>query len=199
MKETGEHHTGKYRTLVAGALTAWLFLHFGLTLIYNFQQLPVPGKIRNFSNAYCAPLFHQNWKLFAPDLPEYNVNLESRFYKNGQWLDWKDVSEGNGFAADGKMEYVEQSITSGLAYQVANNLYTANSRVQFDHIVESNEYHRAIYFAAELARRVAVEDVGDSIQLRLQFRFTPSPDKARTRQFSQLVFPSYDLRKEARP
>jgi hypothetical protein len=167
--------------------------HFILTALYNLQSAPVPELIRNASNRYTVPFFHQNWRLFAPAVPEYENQLEYRYPEDGAWTDWKDASAGNGFGPRSKTEYIEQTIAGALAWQIANNMYTRNQRKELDRIIQSFDYGRALYFVRRLHLHSGKPDVNDSIQVRVKFRFTPPPDKAYTFQTSYLEFPVYYL------
>lgn len=183
----------RFLGLIRIAIILMMIAHFSITGIYVLRQLPVPEVVRIWTDIYSAPLFHQNWKLFAPDVPEYNTELEFRNYKNGAWSNWSDVSLANGYAVPSPIETIEQSICTSLAWQVSHNFYTKDTRQQFDRIVASFDYGRAIYFAHALYERTHGEATGDSLQLRLAFRFHPKMDAARTLQHSYLEFPVYDM------
>jgi Family of unknown function (DUF5819) len=165
-------HTTKIKIFTL-SIFALALVHFGLTSVYNLQQAKVPDSLRQLSNAYSAPLFHQNWKLFAPHIPEYSVDLEFRIPEGADWSAWQDVSFGNGHTSHSKIEYMEQSMCTALAWQVANNLHQEAEGHEFDRITASFDYSRAIYFAHELYLRKTGIDLRDSMQLRLNFRFNP--------------------------
>jgi len=165
--------------------------HFALTTLYSFQPVPATEFMRYVSTRYSAPLFHQNWKLFAPSVPEYDCQLEYRFPENGKWSFWRDVSAGNGFSYNSRIETLEQSLTSSLAWQIANNLYSRNQRAQFDRIVSSFDYQRALFFTHTLHGRIQPAPIQDSIQVRVRFRFTPAMDQAHSSQVSHLELPVY--------
>lgn len=166
----------------------WLVVHFALTLIYSVRELKVPDMVRQVSDEYTIPLFHQNWKLFAPDVPEYDVQLFFSTSDSGIWSEFHDVSEFHGFGRHSNMETVEQSICGGLGWQVANNLYTTDLEMKFDRIVESGQYNKAVYFVEKM-HDTGDLDMPDSLQLQLRFRFTPDPHGAFNYQYSQLSFP----------
>lgn len=163
--------------------------HFMLTIAYNLADAPVPDRVRNWSNRYTVPLFYQNWQLFAPDLPEYNVELEYRFAQYGAWSQWADASAAHGYGRKSKLETVEQNICSGLAWQVANNFYAKDQRAQFDRIIESGNYMQALFFVKQMHKLHQHHEQPDSLQLRLAFRFTPKPEGAHTYQYSNLELP----------
>jgi hypothetical protein len=170
--------------------------HFTLTSVYSFYTVSVPSRLRGISSTYSVPLFHQNWKMFAPDVPEYDAQLEYRYPGAGGWSDWGDVSGSNGFGRRSRIEYMEQSLASSISWQIANNLYSRNARVQFDQIVSSFEYNRTIYFAAKLHEQSKAQALADSMQLRVKFRFTPAMKAAHSYQMSYLEFPVYHFPNE---
>ncbi|MCC6601012.1 MAG: hypothetical protein IT223_10110 [Crocinitomicaceae bacterium] len=174
--------------------TVFLFLlavfHFGLTTIYNFSYLKWPSFLKTVAMRYSAPLFHQNWKMFAPDIAAYHTELEYRAHADSGWSIWQDVSASNGFGPRSRVEYMEQTINSGLAYQIANNVYTRDARRVFDGAVHSFDFRKAAYFTEELYERKTGKRLGDSLQLRVMFRFTPKPGSALSTQKSYLEFPA---------
>jgi len=174
------------------AILGGALLHFTLTGIYSFSKSPRNDSITHISEQYAVPVFHQNWSLFAPDVPKYDVQLEFRAAENGLWQNWNDASQGNGFADHSRIEYIEQNINTGLAWQVVNNLYSSNNSVQYDRIVASGNYLQALHFVSRLVERKE-NGQPDSLQLRLNFRFTPALDKAYTFQTTHLEFPVYHL------
>lgn len=179
---------------------AALVLHFSFTLVYSVPALKVPQTLRDKSYTYSYPFFHQTWSVFAPNLPEYSTQLEFRVYRNDAWTEYTDATAALGTKGGHTAETIEQAMCSGLAYQLANNMFASHGRLDLQHVVESKSYGRAIYFVHAIGRRMYGSPVGDSLQMRLQFRFTPSPDQARNYQYSTFVFPSYALPKvEVRP
>jgi hypothetical protein len=165
-----------------------MLIHFSFSLIYNLQELPVPEKMRHMSNMYVAPFFHQNWKLFAPTVPEYSTDLEVRYFNANGWTTWSDARAAAGFDEHSRIEYIEQTICTSLGWQVANNFYFKNQLPQLDHILASQDYQRAVYYAWQLGKHAGLQM--DSLQLRMPFRFIPAPDAARTVQLSTLQFPA---------
>lgn len=177
-----------WRLVFVGVLWSALLVHFTFSVLYNLQSLPIPGSLRQMSNHYVAPFFHQNWQLFAPSVPEYSTDLEVRYFTPTGWTDWTDARGGAGFSSSSRMEYIEQTICSSLSWQVANNFYFKNQLPQLDHIVASQDYQRAVYFAWQLGKYRDLHM--DSLQLRLPFRFIPKPEAASTVQTSTLRFPA---------
>lgn len=151
----------------------------------------MPHGIVAKADSYCVPLFHQNWKLFAPDLPTYNAELHYRISGNGNWSEWADVTASFGFGRTSRMETIEQGFNVALAWQVMDNLYSRGGKKQFDRIVQSNAYASALFYVLKMQE---IQQPGlrpDSVQLRLEYRFTPPPDQAYNFQKSYLEFPVY--------
>lgn len=164
--------------------------HFALITAYCFRD-HLPYSITRYADRYAVPMFHQNWKLFAPDLAKYNVELEYRYSRQSDWSNWEDASGSFGFGKNSRIETVEQGFNSALGWQVVNNFYSRDGRKQFDRIVQSPDYARALYFVLKLHQLYRDPVMSDSVQLRLNFRFTPPPDQAYTFQTTQLEFPVY--------
>lgn len=180
--------------LFAFLILCAVFVHFILTGIYCFSKAPRTNVFTHLGEQYSVPMFHQNWSLFAPDVPKYDVQLEYRTAIKGSWKPWQDASQSNGFGSRSRIEYIEQNINTGLAWQVVNNLYQSNNSVQFDRIVASNSYRQALHLVAGLVERT-FDSEPDSLQLRMNFRFTPAQDKAYTFQTTKLEFPVYQFEK----
>lgn len=163
--------------------------HSVLTGIYAFQSAPFPAVVRELSNRYTIPMFHQNWKLFAPSVPEYDAQLHYRVKLDRGWTDWGDISRSNNFGHTSRVEYIEQSLTGALAWQIANNLYSRDQRMEFERIINSFDYGRALFFVKKIHLRNGAHIVPDSLQLRVQFTFTPPPAQAYSFQVSNVDFP----------
>lgn len=177
------------RVFTITAVSALLF-HFLMTAIYSLEYIPFPRAVRDAAFTYTLPFFHQNWKMFAPSVPEYTVQLEFREKKDSTWSSWGDASQSCGFDRRSRVEYMEQTISGALSWQVANNMYAVNKVRQLDRVMESYDYHRALYFIYSLKNRTG-QQVGDSAQIRLSYRFTPKPNMAANDQLSYLEFPTY--------
>lgn len=59
-------------------------LHVVIAGAYTFPRNLVPGPLAAWAQMLVPPLFHQQWKLFAPDPPLCSCVLEGRFVQ-GQW------------------------------------------------------------------------------------------------------------------
>ena len=68
-----------------------LGLHFSISLSYNFNEIT---KQPAFVSSYMEPLFTQNFKIFAPDVPTVKHELFVRYYfDNGKWSSWNKPGE----------------------------------------------------------------------------------------------------------
>ena len=194
MEAGKEQQTTKKPTLVVRificlSLIAFL-LHFLFITLYCFRD-DMPFQINAYTDRYAIPVFHQNWKLFAPDLPRYNVELEYRYAQTSGWSDWRDASASFGYQSNSRMETIEQGFNTSLGWQVLNNFYSRDGRKQFDRIVQSTDYARSLFYVLKMHQIHVEKKQPDSVQIRLNFRFTPPPDKAYTFQTSTLEFPVF--------
>ncbi len=188
LKPQSKSRNGVYAVIIIGAVA--LAGHYTLTSIYNFRQFVSP-EVRALGDRYTFPAFHQGMELFAPEVPHYNYELESRTARAGIWTDWKDVTESAGFSVTSRPERVEQSFNHYLAKFVADNFYSKDGVRQFDGIVRSKAYRDALYYAIEMNKKFNLEPAYDSLQIRLNFRFTPQPGSGLPAQYSVLEFPVY--------
>lgn len=173
--------------------TSVLLMHFVLTTIYATDFLVLPRSIRAMSQAYTVPFFHQNWSMFAPEIPEHDNELEYRYSKSGVWSDWHDASAYHGFKKGGPIEYIEQSLSSSLTRQIANNLTTKNGAFDFSTIQKSYDYNKALYFCIVLHEKSTGIALQDSIQMRSKFIFTPAFGSDDQEVIHYLTYPTYSI------
>lgn len=57
-------------------ITSVLLVHFALLACYTLPRAWVPERLYYWSVTYARPLFHQGWKLFAPDPPRCSCELQ---------------------------------------------------------------------------------------------------------------------------
>lgn len=167
----------KYPSGVKGfvaILILGMVVHFSITLIYVFRD-QVPMSVNRYTDRYMAPVFHQNWKLFAPDLPKYNCELEYRMAYQNEWSDWQDVSSSYGYNDYSLLETIEQNILTQLNWQILNNLYSRNGEQQFDRIVSSTAYTDAMFMVMKMYRNANPGKKEEMMQVRIKYRFTPAP------------------------
>lgn len=58
-------------------------MHFSFTTIYCLDGKYTPPFLNNVVGKYMLPLFHQNWKLFAPEPPTCEVKLYCYYLVDG--------------------------------------------------------------------------------------------------------------------
>lgn len=186
----------KKLTYISWAGLVVLAFHFIMVGIYALDFVPLPAPVRSMSTSYTVPFFHQSWTMFAPEVPAYDVQLEFRVKANDHWKSWQDATSTYGYDSRHRMEYIEQSICSGLSSVVANNLYYENGIQKLDAITKSFDYNKAVYFVYEMHERHVGSDIQDSLQLRLTYQFTPPFGVNEKEKWGELVFPSmkYDTR-----
>jgi hypothetical protein len=167
-----------------------LCVHFVFVVAYSFRD-QLPNQATPLVDRYVVPMFHQNWKLFAPDLPKNDTQLEYRYYREGGWYDWVDITAECGHGRFSRMETIEQGFNTQLSWQIINNFYAKDGRAQFDRIIQSPSYASALFYTLKM-HQLHIDPVQpDSIQIRSVFRFTPPPDQAHSYQYSMLEFPAY--------
>ncbi len=166
-------------------------------------------KANAIADRYMVPCFHQNWKLFAPDVPMYNVELEFRTHPKvtmrsndisaldsahhaAQWRDWQDATAFFGHGTKSTMEKVEQNISTQLTWQLMNNLYRKEGIVQYDQVVASPAYTTALFYVMQMqSNSMSIDSIG-SWQIRLKYDFTPDAQNVDRRSNQDVVlFPEY--------
>lgn len=65
--------------------------HLLLLAAYTFPAQVVPLRLRYWSQAYARVLFHQDWRLFAPDPPKCGCSVEVKVSPEGPWQRLEDV------------------------------------------------------------------------------------------------------------
>lgn len=171
------------------ALALGILIHFGITLVYVFRD-NMPMALNRQTDHYMAPVFHQNWKLFAPDLPRYNCELEFRLAINNEWTDWKDASSFYGHESYSVVETIEQNILTQLNWQLLHNLYSRNGERQFDRILNSTAYTDAMFMVMKMHRNANPDKREEMMQIRIRYSFTPTPGQL-SGQDEIIEFPIY--------
>lgn len=80
-------------------IVAVVLLHTLLLAAYTFPEELVPERMRIIGQWYARPVFHQRWKLFAPDPPQCSCALQLSY----DTLSWQPV-------ASSSAHYLEQRI-----------------------------------------------------------------------------------------
>ncbi len=174
-------------------VSLWLVVHFALTTIYATDFLVLPRSVRSVSQVYTAPFFHQSWTMFAPEVPEYDMQLSYRFHDKRNWSTWRDVSEANGYGKRHRMEYIEQSMLSSLSRQIADNFYYSDNQPVFEGVLKSFDYNKAVYYVTMLHKARSSEAMGDSVQIAVDFTFTNPPHLLSSERTGHLEFPVFNL------
>jgi hypothetical protein len=182
----------RHKILIA-IVSLWLLAHFALTTIYATDFLVLPRPVRAVSQVYTVPFFHQSWTMFAPEVPEYDMQLKYRFHDKQNWSTWRDVSEANGFEKRHRMEYVEQSILSSLSRQIADNFYYKNNQPVFDGVLKSFDYNKTMYYVTMLHKARSSQAMGDSVQIAVEYTFTNPPHTLSQEQNGRIEFPVFPL------
>ncbi|MDX9750258.1 MAG: DUF5819 family protein [Flavobacteriales bacterium] len=71
------------------AIIAGVAAHTALIAAYTLPATWVPGRARIVAEWYARPLFHQQWRLFAPDPPVCGCDLQVR--ADGAWRSMADA------------------------------------------------------------------------------------------------------------
>jgi hypothetical protein len=148
--------------------------------------------IKKITTAYTSPLFPSPNPAPGTAIATSDCQLEFRASRGTGWSNWCDVSGAFGDSLNTITERIEQGLCDEFRWQVLHNLYAQDGQRRFDHIVQSSTYSKALYFIVRL-EQLHNRPAADSIQLRLNYRFTPPPDQAYTFQRSYLELPPIDL------
>lgn len=73
------------------ATVAAVAAHITLLAAYTLPQQFVPTRVRYWSQAYARVLFHQDWRLFAPDPPACGCTIEYDGSGSGTWRRLEDL------------------------------------------------------------------------------------------------------------
>lgn len=166
-------HFKRPTRIVIWAGTAALLVHFAMTLIYTVPGVPVPAKAHGLAYRYMVPMFHQGWKLFAPDVPDYQIDVLFRYRpKQAAWQDWQSIQDVHG---DARMHYALAKMSGPLSTALNDEemgLYYVDSIPQFDRVETTGAYKAMVYyFIKEFQSRNQTPP--DSLQLLFYYRFTP--------------------------
>lgn len=100
------------KVLVIGVV----LFHSVLIAAYTFPRDLVPERLHGIGQWYARPLFHQSWKLFAPEPPLCSCALEAR------------VAEGTWQRIDGGTEnYLQRRSVQSLARYVQVEVHSSDT------------------------------------------------------------------------
>jgi hypothetical protein len=108
-----------------GIVIAVVLSHTLLLAAYTFPEGLVPERFRVIGQWYARPLFHQQWKLFAPDPPLCSCVLEGRF---GQGP-WSSIDRGPD-------SYLQRRTVQNLARHVQAEVQRGDT-IPDSHLVEA--------------------------------------------------------------
>ncbi|MBK9176777.1 MAG: hypothetical protein IPM46_10675 [Flavobacteriales bacterium] len=104
------------RTRDQRLLIAVAAAHVVLLAAYTFPQQLVPERLRVIGQFYARPLFHQQWRLFAPDPPLCSCGLE-----------WStDGSLWHGLGA-GKHTYLNRRVVQSIARHAQSRAHSGDT------------------------------------------------------------------------
>lgn len=154
-----------YKKIIVYLGILLLLLHFFLISVYLTDGKFTPEKINSATNWYIRPLFHQSWKIFAPEPPLWNVSLVYRYqFNEGEWSRWKNPAYhwlikhySNRFSFYGKKFLIPVRIARGLFDSVQRNfpgvdiLSVPLEREDLFEISETKEYKLAEKYLIQLS------------------------------------------------
>jgi len=155
--------TRRLRLVSLLVFTAFL-VHFSFTLVYVLPDVGVPAPLRHYSYRYIRPLFHQGWKLFAPEVPRCSGALYVRVLAVPNAPAMK-LSSFEGLPMHRKLRYVDDKI----ALYVMNALEVDCDDARTDTLVVECA-HRTIRSAVHYAARRVERHTGslpETVQLTL--------------------------------
>lgn len=180
-----------WRKWLFAVLGLWCVVHLIATVVYTLHW-PADGLLAQWSYRYMVPLFHQNWSLFAPNIPEYDAQLIYRSSANDSlvdWTVWKDVSLACGYGDFSKMEVIEQNILVQLNHQLYTEYYSVNGEPQLDAMVKTAAYSKALYYAGRMHEKYT--GPWSSLQIAVVFRFPPADAPIESTVPDTLFFPPF--------
>lgn len=92
-----------------------LALHTLLLACYTFPSGIIPERLRFIGQLYASPVFHQQWRLFAPDPPLCDAEVQVRLGVE----DWRPLTRAGDGYLDRRMAQaiarnVQRALASGL-------------------------------------------------------------------------------------
>lgn len=172
--EKKSHSKSASKSLLIVGL-AVLFVHFGFTVLHTMPGFPAPAWLKVQARHYMEPMFHQGWMLFAPDVKNYNACISYRTPNNKSWSEWKTTDSMSPVSDHNRIKYVGRKVALKLVNTMNNKsmgVYYVSDEPQYDKVVTSGDYQRALYMVYKQHELMTDERV-DSIQLKLDVWFTP--------------------------
>lgn len=155
------------------ALALFIAFHFGATLVYTVDALPLDPRIRHRASGYMKPLFHQGWKLFAPDVPTCSPAFDYRIANGGKWSTYKAVLGHPGLPEHPKLRYMTDKLAAYLMNALRMQCGDRPAPGAVDaRALQSGSFFRCASFATRIHALTATGPA-DSLQLRLILTHTP--------------------------
>lgn len=166
-----------------------MFVHFGFTVLHTMPGFPAPAWLKVQARYYMEPMFHQGWMLFAPDVKNYNACISFRTPSDGNWSEWKNTDSMKPVSEHNRVKYVGRKVALKLVNTMNSKnlgIYYLADKPQYDKIITSGDYQRALYMVYKQHELMTGERV-DSIQLKLDVWFIPDFD-SRIKPYEDLSF-----------
>ena len=189
-----------------------LVFHFTLTLIYNFRNIEKETPLTQFATAYTEPLFTQNFKIFAPNVPTINYKLFVRYFdKQKGWTDWKNQGtalqeehQRNRFSSAGYEYLIYKNAINELLYAREDALYyaTKNKIPKKDFVKYVNNSMRnslhfhsvKIYLQSLLRENFSTKKMECALRVEKLKDASFEPNSWQSARINYLFFPVIELR-----
>lgn len=195
--KTGTMRQGSKVAILARVFTVVGMLifanHFVCTLAYSLPADRVPEGMRQWSNNYMVPFFHQGWRLFAPDVPQSYYGLNYRFKSADGWSSFEPCNDLHRLTSHIRVRSVSQKLLMYMGRGMQKGLYLDDEgNHQYDVVVHQSAYHRLLYYAAQ--RHAAIYGSRpDEIQLQMEVVFSSDFNSGERAEPLLYTFPVYNL------
>jgi len=154
------------RKVIVIFIAVALLMHVSLSSLYIFRDSVAP-RWANWAIDYCSPLFHQNWMLFAPNVSEYDVQLQYGVDYEGKrkWLDITDESLGSS-----PIDRAERYFANALTWDYVHLVYSSGDTLNFTSFVQSRSFQNARKWVCNYIEKTNYV-LSDSLQMRLFYTF----------------------------
>ena len=183
------------KIVIVTVLLLLAICHAGMMMLYSFRT-QLPPRLGQIVDDYCVPLFYQNWKLFAPDVPAFDAQLEYRVQQTEGWSSWSDLSGNSNTYGQDVYETIEQGLLAELLWQARNNLYTVNDTLRWEAVLSSQAYAASTYYVFKME---AYHQQPKPMAAQFRIVYHPTPAMGKNKQgpneyrmlHDTLVFPIY--------
>ncbi|MDA0882430.1 MAG: hypothetical protein O2984_03875 [Bacteroidetes bacterium] len=171
----------------------FLLFHFLLTFVYCFPEKPVAESLRQSSNEYMVPFFHQGWQLFAPDVPLYHGRVYFKTMPASFDTAWVPFGSNKAVSEHWKLNYAANRLSLMLMADMKKDLYFSGDTMKYDLVQNGRGYLSFVYFAGEL-QRAKTGSRPDSIQIKLDVIYPETPEGAPLNENLSYIFPWFELK-----